>query len=165
MAKRRRRIPRHLLSKPVASKPKATKPKPKKPKATKPVASKPKPEAKPAKSQRHAEAGRGNEGKTYNDVAQGRENVVVHTPTADATLRDINTRIATVSAESDDRHPEARRRMNTPGWLDAVYTPGSDDVAAVFAEAFNEDEEFIPGLDDQIGPSLSDLAAIECEIA
>ena len=160
MAKRRRRIPRHLLSKPKATK--ATKAKPKKPKATKP---KPVAATKPAKSQRHAEAGRGNEGKTYNDVAQGRENVVVHTPTADATLRDINTRIATVSAESDDRHPEARRRMNTPGWLGGEYTPGSDDVAAVFAEAFNEDEEFIPGLDDQIGPSLSDLAAIECEIA
>ena len=55
--------------------------------------------------------------------------------------------------------------MNTPGWERGDYTPGSDDVAAVFAEAFNEDEEFIPGLDDQIGPSLSDLAAIECEIA
>ncbi len=153
MAKRqRRRIPKHLLLL-----------KPSKAKASK---RKPKPAAKPAKSQRHAEAGHANKGNTYNDVAQGRENVTVHVPTAQATLTDINTRVASVSAESDDILPSARKRLNTPGWNGGDYKPHSTEAADVFAAAFNVgDEEFITGLDDQVGPTASDLTKIEYETA
>lgn len=118
------------------------------------------------KSKRHADAGRANQGKTYNDVAQGRDNVTVLRSTVAATLADINTRVACVSAESDDISPDQRATANTPGWTGGDYKAGNDEAPEVFAAAFNADDaEFIPGLDDIKGPTLAALADIERETA
>lgn len=122
------------------------------------------------KSEIHAANGRCNKGKKYNDVAQGKGNKTVCVVDAKATLADINTRVASVSAESDDPSPAERLVVNTPDWIGGKYQPGCDDVAEIFATAFNkptdtdiDDDEFIEGLDDIPGPTAEELAAIEKE--
>ncbi len=118
------------------------------------------------KSKRHSKAGKANQGKTYNDVAQGKDNVTVLRSTVAATLADINTRVACISAESDDLSPDRRATANTPAWDAGDYKAGSDEAPEVFVAAFNADDaEFIPGLDDIKGPTAADLKNIEQEAA
>ena len=106
-----------------------------------------------------------NQGKTYNDVAQGKGNKTVRKADADKTLADINANVGLMSVESDDLSPSDRLRMNTPGWQNGRYEAGSDElVAETFAAAFNE-PEFVPGLDDLDEPTPLQLAEMEIEDA
>lgn len=90
--------------------------------------------SQPKKSLRHSKAGKGNQGKTYN-VVQGDDCKIVQHDIAAATLRNINTRIATASAEPEDQSPEARLKLNTPSWAETGYQPHSE--PDIFVEAFN----------------------------
>jgi hypothetical protein len=96
--------------------------------------------------------------KTYNDVAQGKDNKTVRKADADKTLADINANIGLATVESDDLSPGERLKMNTPDWQNGAYEPGADnDAAETFVEAFNEPDE-LPGMDE---PTPEQLAEIE----
>lgn len=102
--------------------------------------------------------------KTYNDVAQGKDNKTVRTVDVRETLSDIHSNAGTATCESDDPTPGQRLAMNTPGWDNGAYQPGADDqVAETFAAAFNEPDGFIVGLDDIDEPTPEQLADIESE--
>ena len=111
---------------------------------------------------------KGNVGKTYNDVAQGKDNKTVQTQVAKVALSEINSRIGDPQVESDDLTPKQRALVNEPTWAGGSYVAGcesEDHVANVFVAAFNADPDFIEGLDDLEGPSHTELSEIEAETA
>lgn len=101
--------------------------------------------------------------KKYNDVAQGADNKYVDT-TIDRDASDNICRNFGTTIELDDESPEDRLKRNMPNWEPGNYQAHADEEFEDLVLLGLDDETFIPGLDDLLGPTDNDLSAIENDL-